>query len=86
MLIETEYGNDTFSGPVTPTLNGASGIPGWATSGLGLAFRHCLPPDPSLSQAQATACFAYIDGRVAVQNAVSEIADPIHWNLTSNNQ
>jgi prepilin-type N-terminal cleavage/methylation domain-containing protein len=84
LFVETEYSDDKFSGPQTTTLN--VGTPAWANASKGLAFRHVLPPDPGLYQAQATACFAYVDGHVNIQNAVPEVGDPSHWNLVANNK
>jgi prepilin-type N-terminal cleavage/methylation domain-containing protein len=89
MLIETEYGNDTFHNVIDPEpLYGASQVPGYATASGdgGLAFRHTLPPDTSLYQSQATGIFVYMDGHVSVQNAIrSEIIDPAHWQIRANN-
>lgn len=90
MLIETDYGNDTFHNVIDPEpLNAATGaVPAYATASGdgGLAFRHTLPPDTSLYQRQATGIFVYIDGHVTYQGAVrSEIVDPAHWQLKANN-
>jgi prepilin-type N-terminal cleavage/methylation domain-containing protein len=89
MLIETEYGNDTFHNVIDPNpLYADNQVPGYATvSGDGgLAFRHTLPPDKSLYQSQATGVFVYMDGHVTVQNAArSEIIDPGHWQIRANN-
>jgi prepilin-type N-terminal cleavage/methylation domain-containing protein len=85
LLIESEYANDVFSGPPsTMTLNGTSVIPGWTPPDKVPSFRHTLPPNPGDYQAQASSCFAYVDGHVTYQNAVKELLDPAHWSIGNN--
>jgi type II secretory pathway pseudopilin PulG len=82
MLIESEHANDTIgwlgTDPtrVNPMINagtnpGVTGsLPPWAAGTTSpddfYGFRHVLPPDTLLYQAQATACAAYMDGHVAI--------------------
>lgn len=46
-----------------------------------MAFRHCLPPDPSLYQ--ATAIFSYIDGHVEIVAPNMNLLDLDHYILSS---
>jgi prepilin-type N-terminal cleavage/methylation domain-containing protein len=83
LVIETEYQNDnTFQYPVPsgghPIVN--TGMPAWcSTQGRNMGFRHCLPPDPTLYQTQATAIFSYMDGHVAIVYPNMNLLDLEHF-------
>jgi prepilin-type N-terminal cleavage/methylation domain-containing protein len=71
LVVETEYPNDYIhaswpaAAPHTvPVNDGNPYYPPYAGIGGLFAFRHVLPPDPSMYQTSATGCFLYIDGHV----------------------
>jgi prepilin-type N-terminal cleavage/methylation domain-containing protein/prepilin-type processing-associated H-X9-DG protein len=77
MMLETEHAwecmHAQFPYHTEITLNGTVQAPAWAGYGDIFAFRHVLPRDPSLYQAQATANFLFIDGHVDVMTANAHI-------------
>ena len=86
LLIESEYGGNTsdFNGAWPPggppQLN--ADVPAWADSiNPRMSLRHCLPPDPSLYQSQATGVFAYADSHVAIVNANMNLRDAQHFGI-----
>jgi prepilin-type N-terminal cleavage/methylation domain-containing protein len=85
LTFETEYNGLTSNAafPWTPSnavMNGLSDptCPPWGARAGGsgyyfFGFRHTLPTDYSLYQQQATGCFSFIDGHVAVLNPNQDV-------------
>jgi prepilin-type N-terminal cleavage/methylation domain-containing protein len=86
LVIETEAGWEYCHGvwPYSPIVLGSDPTyPPWVGFGGAYAFRHVLPRDKRMYQAQATACFLYIDGHVNIMNANQPInlANRFDFNL-----
>ena len=69
LITESEVASDYCGArdpapPYTIPLGGPPTMPPWSGLGGWFSFRHVLPWDPDLYQAQATANFLYIDGHV----------------------
>jgi prepilin-type N-terminal cleavage/methylation domain-containing protein len=74
MVVETESASDYVwaSWPYDPIVLGATN-PAWVSVPGPFAFRHVLPRDRRMYQAQATAPFLYIDGHVNILTANDKI-------------
>ncbi|HUT59827.1 MAG TPA: prepilin-type N-terminal cleavage/methylation domain-containing protein [Phycisphaerae bacterium] len=67
LLLETEAGDDSFgamTGPIRLNPKSTNPPPWVGGSGYGFAYRHVLPVDPTLYQAQATGNFLFLDAHV----------------------
>jgi hypothetical protein len=77
LVRESERGGDTCNSnwPSNPTvtLNAEPDFPPWTAMGADYSFRHTLPPDPGLYQQQATACYGFIDGHVAIMQPMNPV-------------
>jgi prepilin-type N-terminal cleavage/methylation domain-containing protein len=80
MMIESHTGSEWIngggSGPVTLMGESATpAYPAWASNYGTYAFRHVLPKDVRLYQAQATAPFLFIDGHATILTANDRIGE-----------
>jgi prepilin-type N-terminal cleavage/methylation domain-containing protein len=81
---ETEYGDAYFNwtgSSANPKIPGDAGAPPWSAGNGYMAFRHTRPSDVALYQAQATACFSYVDGHVAIVNPNMDLNVRDHYSF-----
>ena len=89
LQIETEYGDATCmyqsgDGTPSPILCTDNSVPPWASLHGHFAFRHCLPVNKALYQAQATGCASFIDGHAEIVSPTMNLNTMARFSISGN--